>query len=289
MNNASLKKIRPELLISRALIYLVLIAVTIYALFPVVYIIFGSFKTNREILVGGVNIFPKEWQTENYVRAWKSANFSRFTLNSLFMCVFIVAGSVITSSMEGYIFAKGKTKLAKIANGIVTASLFVSIGALSLYPQVRLIRFFGLNGTLWGVILIHIFGLNVTQVILSTSYFRQIPKELSEAARIDGCGFFKTFVLIMFPLIKPLIATIGLISFRNAWSDYLLPFVMTIARPMRIPLVVAVVNLKSNGATAGAWDLMLAGISISLVPMLVIYIFLNRFMIAGLTEGAVKG
>jgi multiple sugar transport system permease protein len=134
-----------------------------------------------------------------------------------------------------------------------------------------------------------VFGMNVTQVFLSTGFFNQIPKEIDEAARIDGCNFFTIFLYIIAPLTKPLVATICLISFRTAWSNYLMPYIFTIGRPNNIPLVVAVINLKSSGEAASSWDLALAGISISLVPMLIVYLFLNRFFITGLTEGAIKG
>ena len=148
----------------------------------------------------------------------------------------------------------------------------------------------GLDRSLWGVIVIHVFGLNVTQVFLSTSFMNQIPKEIDEAARIDGCSFFRTFRSIIFPLTKPLIATIGLITFRISWSEYLMPYIFTLGDQNKWPLVVGVISLKSmGGESAVAWDLMLAGISISLIPMLVVYLFLNRFFITGLTEGSIKG
>jgi multiple sugar transport system permease protein len=172
---------------------------------------------------------------------------------------------------------------------MVMASLFISIGTLSLFPQLGIIKAIKVNGTLWGVILIMVFGMNVTQVFLSTSFFNQIPREIDEAARIDGCGFFRIFLYIISPLTKPLMATVGLISFRAAWSNYLMPYIFTISRPANFPLVVGVINLKSSGEAASSWDLALAGISISLVPMLIVYLFLNRFFITGLTEGAVKG
>ena len=271
------------------LIYLFLLFMVVLALFPVIYILLSSFKTNQEIMVGGVNIIPKQWQVQNYVRAWKLANFGRYTWNSVYMCFFIVIGSMITASIEGYVFSRGTTRFAKIVYNMVLASLFISIGTLSLFPQLAIIKTMGLNGTLWGVILIMVFGMNVTQVFLSTSFFNQIPKEIDDAARIDGCNFFSIFLFILAPLIQPLVATIGLISFRAAWSNYLMPYVFTIARPNNIPLVVGVVNLRSSGEAASSWDLALAGISISIVPMLIVYLILNRFFITGLTEGAIKG
>ena len=226
------------------IIYLFLLITAVIALFPVVYILLASFKTNQEIMVGGVNLIPREWQVNNYIRAWKLANFGLYTWNSVYMCFFIIIGSIITASIEGYVFSRGTTKFTKMVYTMVLASLFISIGTLSLFPQLRIIRAIGLNGTLWGVILIMVFGMNVTQVFLSTSFFNQIPKEIDDAARIDGCNFFSIFLFIIAPLTQPLVATIGLISFRAAWSNYLMPYVFTIARPENIPLVVGVVNLR---------------------------------------------
>ena len=278
-----------KLSVSSLFIYAFLIIMAFISLFPVIYILLSSFKTNQEIMVGGVNIIPEKWQFNNYIRAWKMANFGRYTWNSVYMCFFIVVGSIITASVEGYVFSRGTTRFTKMVYTLVMASLFISIGTLSLFPQLAIIKALKLNGTLWGVVLIMVFGMNVTQVFLSTSFFNQIPKEIDEAARIDGCNFFSIFLYIIAPLTKPLIATIGLISFRAAWSNYLMPYIFTIARPANIPLVVAVVNLKSSGEAASSWDLALAGISISLLPMLIVYLFLNRFFITGMTEGALKG
>lgn len=172
---------------------------------------------------------------------------------------------------------------------MVLCSLFISIGSLSLYPQLQLAKVFHLNNSLWGPIIIRVFGMNATQIFIATGFIRQISREIDEAAQIDGCSFFGIFARIIFPLCKPLIATTGLMAFRTAWSDYLLPYVFTIADRTKWPLVVGVVSLKSSGEAASSWNLMLAGISISILPMLVVYLFLNRYFISGLTEGSVKG
>jgi ABC-type glycerol-3-phosphate transport system permease component len=275
--------------IYKIVIYVFLSIVAIIALFPVVYIVLASFKTNQEIMTGGVNLLPTVWQVQNYARAWELANFQRYTWNSLYMAFFIVVGSIITATVAGYVFSRGKTRMTRLIHAMVMASLFISIGTLALYPQLTLSRAIGLSGSLWGVIVIRVFGMNVTQVFIATGNVNQIPRQIDEAAKIDGCGFFRIFCHIIFPLLKPLIATIGLISFRMAWNDYLLPYVFTISKPDRMPLVVGVVNLKSSGYAASSWDLALAGISISLVPMLFVYLLLNKFFIAGMAEGAIKG
>lgn len=271
------------------IIYALLGIVAIFALFPVIYILLSSFKSNQEILVGGVNLIPDKWLFDNYKQAWNMANFGKLTFNSIFYALFCVFGSVVTSITAGYIFARGKTKFTRIINTMVLCSMFISIGTLSLYPQLSLAKMFGLSGTLWGPIIIHVFGMNATQIFIATGFIRQISSEIDEAAKIDGCGFFKIFWKIIFPLCKPLVATTGLMAFRTAWSDYLLPYVFTISQKSKWPLVVGVVSLKSSGEAVSSWNLMLAGISISILPMLIVYLFLNRYFIAGLTEGAVKG
>jgi multiple sugar transport system permease protein len=272
-------------------IYFFLYLMVFIALFPVFYIFVSSFKTNMEIMLGGVKIFPEKWQFTNYARAWRIANFSKYTWNSLYMCALIVSGSIIAATIQGYVFSRGTSKFTKIVYAMVMGSLFISVGTLSLYPQLMITQFLKIDRSLWGVIIIYVFGMNVTQVFLSTSYYNQIPKEIDEAARIDGCSFFRTYRSILLPLTKPLIATIGLISFRASWSEYLMPYIFTLGAPDKAPLVVGVVALRTMGgeATAINYDLMFAGISISIIPMMIIYLFLNRFFITGLTEGSIKG
>ncbi|GHV69865.1 ABC transporter [Spirochaetia bacterium] len=282
-------KVSNETRLWYGIVYLFLALMVFVSLFPVVYTLLSSFKSNAEIMVGGVSFLPKKWQIQNYVTAWKMANFSRYTWNSLYMCAFIVGGSIITATIQGYVFSRGTSKFTKFVYSMVMASLFISVGSLSLYPQLRIMQFLHLDSSLWGVILIYVLGLNVTQVFLSTSFFNQIPKEIDEAARIDGCSFFRIFCFILFPLTKPLIATIGLISFRAAWSEYLMPYIFTLGDQSKWPLVVGVISLRASGQAASSWDLMLAGISISIIPMLVIYLILNQFFITGLTEGSIKG
>ena len=274
---------------SRVLIYAFLLTILAFAVFPVIYILLSSFKTNSEILIGGTNIIPIQWHFENYQQAWGLANFGVLTLNSIFYSFCVVIGCIATATIAGYVFSRGKTKFTQVVYKMVLASMFISIGTLALYPQLKLAKTIGLSATLWGPIIIRVFGMNATQVFIATGNISQLPKELDEAAKIDGCGFFRTFTSIIFPLLKPLVATIGLISFRLAWSDYLLPYVFTISKKTLWPLVVGLISLKSSGESASSWNLMLAGIGISILPMTIVYLVLNKFFITGLTEGSVKG
>jgi multiple sugar transport system permease protein len=167
--------------------------------------------------------------------------------------------------------------------------MFVSLGSLTLYPLLMISKVAGLNRSLWGVIIIRIFATNTTNLFIARTYIESIPNEIDQAAKIDGCSFFQIFRHIIAPLCVPIVATVGILTFRSAWNDYLLPMVFTISSPNRMPLVVGVINLKNSGEAASSWNLMLAGTAISLVPMIVIYIAFNRYFIEGLTSGSVKG
>ena len=242
-----------------------------------------------EVLAEGNRLFPRKFVMDNYEQAWEMANFQKYTINSLFMSGSIVLGTIFTTTIAGYVFERGKFPMKNLLFTLVVSSMFVSLGSLTLYPTFVIAKVFGINKTLWGVIIIRVFGLNVTNLFITRSYIRSLSKEIDEAAKVDGCSFFGIYWRIIFPLLKPLIATIAILEFRHSWNDYLMPMVFTLSNPDRMPLIVGIMNLKSSGEAAFSWNLMLAGSSIALIPMIVVYLMFNRFFIEGLTAGSVKG
>jgi len=267
----------------------ILLIIFVVVIFPVFYTLMGSFKSNQELLTDGFRIIPRKFVWDNYVQAWELANFAKYTWNSIYMSVSIALGTVVTCTMAGYVFERGDFPYKNIIFGLVLSSLFVSVGSLTLYPIVRIAKVFGMNRSLWGVVIIRVLGLNVSNLYVARTYIRSISPEIDEAAKIDGCSFLQTYIRVIFPLLKPLIASIGILEFRASWNDYMMPLVFTLSNPDRMPLVVGVVNLKSTGAAASSWNLMLAGSSIALIPMVIVYVMFNKYFIAGLTSGAVKG
>ncbi len=276
-------------IIRNSVIYLILIITLIVSIFPVFYTFMASFKGNMEILTSGNSIIPKKFVLDNYIQAWKLGNFSRYTFNSVFMSFFIVTGTIISCTVSGYVFERGRFRGKEILFAMVISSMFVSLGSLTLYPTLMIAKGFHMNQSLWGVIIIRVLGLNVTNLFIARGFIKSISSEIDEAAKIDGCSFFGIYRHIIFPLCKPLIATIGILEFRAAWNDYLMPLVFTLSNPDRMPLVVGVVNLKSSGEAASSWNLMLAGSAISIIPMILVYMIFNRYFIEGLTSGSVKG
>lgn len=258
-------------------------------LLPLIYVFFGSFKTTQEILTGKGRLLPETFIFDNYVQAWEMADFKTYTWNSVYYAFFVVVANIITSTMGGYVFARGNFPGKKLVFSILTSTMFICLGTISIYPTLQIAKAIHISNSLWGVIIVRIFGINVSYMYITRGFVNSIPKELDESAKMDGCGFFQNYVRIIFPLLKPAVASIGILSFRSAWNDYLLPMVFTMANTKNATISVGLVALKGQSDAAASWNLILAGAMISIVPIILVYLIFNRYFTSGITSGAVKG
>lgn len=279
----------PKQKVSRFFLWLQLLIVSILVIFPVVYIVLGSFKENQELLLGGSNIFPARWIIQNYIDAWNQANFAVYTKNSLYLSVGVMVISLIVSSMAGYVFSRKSFPGKEVIYGTFVAFMFINVGSVSLRPLYELATKLKINTSLWPVILFSAGGGEATYIFLCRGYVNAVPRELDEAARIDGCSFFQIYYRIMIPMLKPVLATIAILSFRQGWNDYIMPRVFTMTNDNLRPLTVGVNMLKNAGDGAAAWNIMFAGATIAIIPMLIVFICFSRYFMSGLTAGAVKG
>lgn len=259
----------------------------IFTIYPILYTIIGSFKTNSELTLGG-SFFPETWHFENYVQAFIQADFVKYTWNSIIVSVAVMILATLTASLAGYTFARRDFVLKKFWLALYTALMFVALGSVTLYPIYTLLTTLHLNKSILGLILALVGG-QASNVMLTMGFVKSIPKELDEAATIDGCSLYGIFFRIILPLIKPIMAVVALFSFRQAWNDYVTTLVMSISLPKLRTLTVAVVQLKYSANAAAEWHIMLAGASIAILPILVVYAFCHKQFIGGLTAGAVKG
>jgi ABC-type glycerol-3-phosphate transport system permease component len=279
----------PGTKVARAIGWIFLTALAVMIIFPVLYIIFGSFKSNSELLVGGSNIFPTVWSVNNYIQAWQQANFAVYTKNSLILALGVMILSLITSTMAGYVFSRTKFKGSALLYGVFIAFMFINTGSVSIRPLYELAVKLHMNNNLFSVIFISTGTGQATYIFLAKGFVDSLPKELDEAAKIDGCTFFQTFYKVIAPLLKPVIATIALLSFRQGWNEYVLPLVFTMSNDAMRPLTVGVNMLKNAGDGTAAWNIMFAGATIAIVPMILVYIFFQRYFMGGVAAGAVKG
>ncbi|MGN0906167.1 MAG: carbohydrate ABC transporter permease [Bullifex sp.] len=273
----------------RGIISVLTILFSCMMLYPIVYIILGSFKENQELLLGGAKLLPTKWVIDNYIQAWQTANFSVYTKNSVFLGVGVMILTVITATMAGYVFSRKQFRGKEFVYGIFMAFMFVNVGSVTLRPLFELAVKLHLNKSLWSVIFIITGTGQATYIFLCRGFVNSIPRELDEAARIDGCTFFQTFYKIVFPLLKPITSTVALLSFRAGWNEYILPLVFTMSNDKMRPLTVGVNMLKNNGDGAAAWNIMFAGATLAIIPMIVIYLMFSKYFMQGTTAGAVKG
>jgi raffinose/stachyose/melibiose transport system permease protein len=273
---------------ARILLYLFLLAVTVFALFPLIYAFFGSFKSNVEFLNGGANIFPAKWDVSAYAKAWEEANFARYTFNSLFISVMTVLLTLAVGSMAGYVLARGVFRLKGALLAMLGLVMFIP-GVVLIFPIFQMCQNLHLLGSIWSIIITQTASGLPFLVILICSYMNGISMEIDEAGKIDGCSFFRLYWNVILPLSKPILATAGLFAFKSAWNSYLLPLALSLSKPEIRPLTVGVIALKDMGEGISAWNIMIAGSVLALFPMVAVFLFMNRFFIEGMTAGAVKG
>lgn len=273
--------------LTHGLLYVFLTIFAVVILYPVVYVLCGSLKTNLQ-LMGGGSLLPTTWEFGNFIEVWEKANFAQYTFNSVFIAAFSTAGAVILSSMTAFCLARCDFPGRKILKNLYMMTMFIALGAVTLRPLYTLAVQTGLQNSLWPIILITI-GAQGNNVFLVTKFVSGLPKELDEAAILEGCGPFRLYYMVLLPLLKPILATVALFQFRIAWNDYITSSVFTMTRPELRPLTVGVVQLKYGASAAAEYHLMMAGAAISIIPMLLVYLLCNRYFVEGTTSGSVKG
>jgi len=271
--------------------YIVLITVALVAVFPLFYTMMASFKTNVEILTNPAAIFPQHITLQNYVDAWNSdvLDIRRMLFNSTYYTVGIVFATLLTSALGGYVFARGEFRGKGFWLAAFSSLMFFSIGSVTIYPTLAILNFLHIPKSLPGLMIVKIFGVSIVNIYLVRSYILSLPTGMEEAAEIDGCSFAGTFFKIILPLLKPIMATIGVLAFQGSWNDYLMPMIYTLGEPTQRPLIVGIIALSKSGEAAASYNLVFAGTTLALIPVLIAYAVGNKYFVSGLSAGAVKG
>ncbi|MDP9371925.1 MAG: carbohydrate ABC transporter permease [Chloroflexota bacterium] len=262
---------------------LVLIPLCFLWIYPFLWMVSSALKSNAEIFAG-LSLIPRDIQWSNFARAWTGARIGQYFLNTVIITATSVAIVVVTTAMIGYVLGRYQFPGKKLIVGFFVATVFLPEG-YTIIPIFDLINRLGLAETLWGVILAESGGAHVITVLLFAGFFSQLPKELEEAAIVDGAGFFRVFWQIMLPLSTPVIATAIILQFLHSWNDFLLPLVLTLSRPELRTLAVGIYAFRGEFFTD--WGALAAAATISLVPIILVFLFLQRYFVQGIA-GAVK-
>jgi raffinose/stachyose/melibiose transport system permease protein len=262
----------------------VLFVVAALVLIPLVATALGGFKTLGDLRVDPFGL-PASWQWQNYWDILAGGRYWRLMGNSLVIAVLTVVLTVAISAMAAFVFVHvrffGSTFLY---NYLLLGLMFPA--ATAILPLFIKIRDLGLLDTYWGVVLPQVaFGL-AASILLFRNYFRQLPGDLFDAALIDGCGYFAFFRHIVLPLARPILATVAVITFVHSWNGYLLPLVV-LNREALYPWPLGIMAFQGEYSTD--WHLVLAFITLTIVPVIVMFFAAQRHIVAGLTAGSLKG
>ncbi len=248
--------------------------------FPMLWFLLSSLKPGSELFSYPLHFLPQHWTFSGYVTAWRRFNFARYFWNTSVVAVITTILTVIVSAATGYAFAKFHSWWLK--------AFFVGILITTMLPTevimpstFRVILDLGLYNTLAGIILPSV--MTATGTFMFRQYFSTVPTELLEAARIDGAGEFKIFWQIMFPLARPIAATLAIFSFHWRWNDYIWPLIV-LNDPSKYTLQVALRSIV--GADNINWSVLLSASVISLIPMVVLFaVFSRQIMNANMNSG----
>ena len=261
-----------------------LVGVAILWIYPFVWMLSASLKDNMEVFAAGLKLIPSSLHFENYIRAWEDANFGRYLINTVIVTLWTVFIVTVRCACAGYVLGRYRFRGSRIFMGILVATLFVPTG-YTIIPIVQVSLQLGVIDSLAGMILALSGAANVSAILIYAGYFRQMPKELEEAAVVDGAGFLRIFVSIMLPLAMPVTATVALLTFLATWNAFFLPLVFSFSRPELRTLSVGMQAFV--GENAVDWTGMAAAGIISIVPVVLLFFFLQRFFVEGIA-GAVK-
>jgi raffinose/stachyose/melibiose transport system permease protein len=268
--------------------YVVLLGVAAAILLPILYAVLGGFKDNGQLAGNPVALIPDPWVFDNYANVLWGENAPAFwgeLFNSVIVAIVAVGVTVGCASAAAFVFARIRFRGREAMYTLFVFGLLFPT-AVAILPLYVLIRQLGLSGNLLGVALPQAaFGLPLSIVILRP-FFRSIPLELEDAARIDGCGSFGFFWRVLLPLSRPALATVSVLAIVTTWNAFILPLVVLNSEDQwTLPL--GVMNFASTYSSDAARTL--AFTVVSLIPALIFYVIAERHIVGGLTAGSVKG
>ncbi len=257
-------------------------ALAIFFIFPLYWIITGSLKDAAAINAPVPQWFPLDPTLDNYVRLFKQPAL-RWVGNTVFMAGMSMILTCITASMAGYALAKKRFVGKKLIFVLLVCAMALPKQVIVI-PLLREMSFLGLHNNIWSVILPTVgwpFG-----VFLMKQFSETIPTEMLEAARVDGSGEIRTFISIVFPIIKPGVGALAIFTFVSAWNDYFLQLIMLMEKES---LTISLGIAKLQGEMSSDFGLIMAGACLAAAPIIIVFIAFQRDFTQGITMGAVKG
>jgi len=264
----------------RILSYIVLFIFAVIYIGPLFFLVNTSLKTMPEFMKNATAL-TSQVNLKNFADAWEKANFPQYLLNSLIYTVSATSIYILTAIFVAFPIARGYVKHSGLILTLYVIALFLPP---ALIPQFQLILNLGLYNNPVGYIML--FLVNPIGIVILVNYVKTVPKELDEAAALDGCGYFQFVTQIILPLIQPAIATVIVLHAIGIWNEIIAPTIY-LTNKNYYPITRGLINFQ--GVYGSNWPTLAAAVLMLTFPMLILFLFLQRYIISGLTSGAVKG
>ncbi len=268
--------------------YALLIGIGVILFAPFILAAIGSFKTDAEIIAYPPKFFPERWLVENWVKVWNTdfgegATFPRWLFNTAFLAVTTALLKVVGCSMAAYAFSRLRFPGRDLVFNFMLGTMMIP-GAVTLIPAYVLMGKLKLLNTFWSLILPGI--VDAGAIFMLTQFFKTIPRDLEEAAHIDGAGLFRIYSNVILPLSRPALLTVFILQFQAMWNNFLTPLLYLDAPRMWV-LNVALSVFKQQ--YKAQWNLTLVGAMFNAIPVLVLFFFFSKYYIEGVSYAGIKG
>ena len=262
-----------------------LIIVAVIQIFPLVWLFNFSLASSNELFTNGLLIIPKKIQWGNYVKAFVDGNFLLYLKNSLLINTLAVVLVIAISIMASFACTRMSWKLSATVRNILLLGMMIPIHA-TLLPNYVIYDKLGLTDTIWALLIPYVAFSLPQGIFLTSSFMASIPRELEEAALIDGCGIYRTIAVIITPLMKSSIATVAIMTYLNNWNEFMMASTYLSSKTWKtLPFSV----LEFTGQYSSNYAVQFAVMALTALPAIIIYMSLNKYIIEGVSAGAVKG
>ena len=271
--------------IAKVALWVILIIVAVVQIFPLIWLVDFSLGSSTEMFTSGLLIWPEKLRWDNYVIAFRDGNVLHYLFNSVLVNVLAVVLVILISVMAAFACGRMKWKLNNFVMTLLLLGMMIPIHA-TLLPNYKIYNKIGITDTLWAILLPYVAFSLPQGMFLMSGFLTAIPKELEEAAVMDGCGIYRIVFRIIFPLLKPSIATVCIMTFLNNWNEFIMASTY-LSSPKWKTLPFSV--LEFTGEYSSNYAVQFAVMALTAAPAVIVYIILNKHITKGVALGAVKG
>ncbi|HBF38445.1 MAG TPA: sugar ABC transporter permease [Firmicutes bacterium] len=271
--------------VSPAITYIILIVAAVISIFPFLWMVSTSFKGLSEVFAMPPTLIPKSPTCQNYLQGWGYSDFTTFTKNSIFVTLICTIGTVLSSAVVAFGFSRYKARLSGLLITVMLGTMMLP-AQVTLIPQYMLYNKLGMIDTFWPLFIPAWLGGGAFNIFLFMQFFKSLPKELDEAASIDGANSFQLFIRVMLPAVKPVIIAVGVMSLVYNWNDFFTPLIYLNSQP-NYTIAIGLQFFKSSYGNMQV-GMMMAVSVITLLPVLLLFFICQKYFVQGIKMSGLK-